>query len=96
MALEPLVRRARSVSWGSTYPEDRKVRIADRWLSWTAVGASYAGVVAASRAAEAEASPGQRDAHYRPKWAGSAYGGGGGGGGGDAGGDGGGGGGDGG
>ena len=51
VALEPLVRRARSVL-GVDVPEDRTVRIAERWVSWTAVGASYAGVVAASRAAE--------------------------------------------
>ncbi len=64
VALEPLVRRARSVL-GVDVPADRTVRIAERWVSWTAVGASYAGVVAASRAAEAGASPDQRDAAYQ-------------------------------
>ena len=38
VALEPLVRRAGSVL-GVDVPEDRTVRIADRWVSWTAVGA---------------------------------------------------------
>ena len=72
VALEPLVRRARSVL-GVDVPEDRTVRIAERWVSWTAVGASYAGVVAASRAAEVGASPDQRDAAYRPKLDGRSY-----------------------
>ena len=75
VALEPLVRRARSVL-GIDVPDDRTVRIAERWVSWTAVGASYAGVVAASRAAEAGASPDQRDAKHKPKWDGRAHGGG--------------------
>jgi len=60
VALEPLVRTAGSVL-GVDVPEDRTVRIAERWVSWTAVGGSYAGVVAASRAAEVGASPEQRD-----------------------------------
>lgn len=72
VALEPLVRRARSVL-GVDVPEDRTVRIADRWVSWIAVGASYEGVVAALRAAELSPSPDQRDANYRPKWDGREF-----------------------
>jgi hypothetical protein len=72
VALEPLVRRAGSVL-GVDVPEDRTVRIAERWVSWTAVGASYEGVVAALRAAELSQSPDQRDAKYRPKWDGREY-----------------------
>ena len=75
MALEPLVRRARSVL-GVDVPEDRTVRIADRWLSWAAVGASYAGVVAASRAAEARRRRSSGTPNTDPKWDGRAHGGG--------------------
>jgi hypothetical protein len=67
VALEPLVRRAGSVL-GVDVPEDRTVRIAERWVAWTAVGASYDGVVAASRAAEAGTSPDGRNADYGTDW----------------------------
>ena len=59
VAIEPLVRRARSVL-GIEVPHDRTVRIAERWVSWAAVGAGYAGVVAAARAAQVGPSPDQR------------------------------------
>ena len=59
VAIEPLVRRARSVL-GIEVPHDRTVRIAERWVSWAAVGAGYAGVVAATRAAQVGPSPDQR------------------------------------
>ena len=72
VALEPLVRRARSVL-GVDVPKDRTVRVADRWLSWADVGGSYAGVVAASRAAEVGTSPEQREIGYTPKWDGRNY-----------------------
>jgi hypothetical protein len=60
VALEPLVRKAGSVL-GVDVPNDRNVRIGERWVSWDEVGGSYAGVVAALRAAEVGASPEQRD-----------------------------------
>ena len=49
------------------------MRIAERWVSWADVGASYAGVVAALRAAELSPSPDQRDVNFRPKWDGREY-----------------------
>jgi hypothetical protein len=92
-AVEPLVARARSVL-GVDVPDDRTVRVADRWIPWADVGGSYAGVVAASRAAQASVSPEQRHLGARSaQWkdqgrGGSAYGGGMGGGDGGGGGDG--------
>jgi hypothetical protein len=68
VALEPLVRRAGSVL-GVDVPEDRTVRIADCWVPWADVGASYAGVVAASRTARSAPTPAQRDIDVtRAKW----------------------------
>jgi hypothetical protein len=64
VAAEPLVRRAGSVL-GIDVPEDRTVRVAERWVSWADVGASYAGVVTAARASELGASPEQRDLDLR-------------------------------
>ena len=64
VALEPLVRRARSVL-GIDVPADLSVRIAERWVPWADVGGSYAGVVAASRTAQVGASPDQRDVGVR-------------------------------
>jgi hypothetical protein len=72
VALEPLVRRAGSVL-GVDVPEDRTVRIAERWVAWTAVGASYAGVVAAWHAAEVGASPDVQNADHAKDWHGSNY-----------------------
>jgi hypothetical protein len=65
VALEPLVRSAGS-ALGIDVPADRTVRIGERFVAWADVGASYAGVVAASRAAEVSPSPEQRDAGYKP------------------------------
>ena len=64
VAVEPLVRRARSVL-GIEVPHDRTVRIAERWVSWADVGASYAGVVAAARPAQIVPSPDQRHTGVR-------------------------------
>jgi hypothetical protein len=64
VALEPLVRRAGS-TLGVDVPEDRAVRIADRWVSWADVGRGYEGVVAASRASDPGASPDQRNRGVR-------------------------------
>jgi hypothetical protein len=74
VALEPLVRRAGSVL-GVDLPDDRTVRIAERWVSWADVRRSYAGVVAASRLAHVNSSPEQRDTKFthneRNYWGGS-------------------------
>jgi hypothetical protein len=85
VAVEPLVARARSVL-GVAVPDDRTVRVAERWIPWAAVGGSYAGVVAASRAAQAGVSADQRhvggrSAQWKDQGRGSEYGGGGSGGG---------------
>jgi hypothetical protein len=68
VAIEPLVRRAGSVL-GVAVPEDRTVRIAERWVSWSEVGGSYEGVVAAARAAQFGSMPDQRDVDVtQAKW----------------------------
>jgi hypothetical protein len=59
VAVEPLVRRAR-VALGVEVPDDREVQVAERFISWADAGRGYAGVVAASRAADVSASPDQR------------------------------------
>jgi hypothetical protein len=64
VALEPLVRRAAS-QLRVEMPADRTVLIADRWVPWGDVGASYEGVVAASRAAEVGPTSVQRDRGVR-------------------------------
>ena len=64
VALEPLVRRACS-HVGVELAPDRRVRIADRWVAWGDVGASYAGVVAASRAAHVGVTSDQRTVSVR-------------------------------
>jgi len=64
VALEPLVRRACS-HLGVELAADRQVRIADRWVTWGHVGASYAGVVAASRAAHVGVTSEQRTVRVR-------------------------------
>lgn len=64
VALETLVRRAGSVL-GLNVPADRTVRIADRSVSWADAGASYSGVAAAAREAEAGAYAEQRDTLLR-------------------------------
>ena len=64
VALEPLVRRASS-HLGVELAADRQVRIADRWVAWGHVGGSYAGVVAASRAADDGATSEQRTLNLR-------------------------------
>jgi hypothetical protein len=57
--VEPLVRRTR-FALGVEVPDDRLVQIAERYVSWADVGGSYAGVAAASRAADVGGSPDQR------------------------------------
>ena len=64
VAIEPLVRRARSVL-GIYRPAELTVRISERWVSWDDIGGSYAGVLAASRTAQVGASPDQRDVGVR-------------------------------
>jgi hypothetical protein len=63
-AIEPLVRTARSVL-GADVPDNRQVRIGERWITWADAGGSYAGVMAASRSAEVGASSDQRHLDVR-------------------------------
>ena len=65
VALEPLVRRARSVL-GIDRTGRPVVRIAERWIPWADVGGSYAGVVAAFCDCRSRASPDQRDVGVSP------------------------------
>ena len=60
VALEPMVRTAGSRA-GVDLAVDRQVRIAERWVSWADVGASYAGVLAAFRTSRSATTAEQRD-----------------------------------